>query len=341
MDEQNRKPKYKFVSLHVKLLIGFTLVFSLVFALAYLWFYNFATQRAMERIEADLVDTLDGAAARVDIEQFVALAEEGVPREDDYTDDPRYWNHVQWLATVEQIEPRAKVYTYVKGEKPNEVIFIGSGGAVLDPPFGAKFKEHYISSGPLIAGLSGPLVDPTLWTDQWGSWGISGYKPLKNAQGEKVGGIGIDFEADYVIRVQQAIRDKVVIAFGITYATLFALVFLVSGGLTRPIVALTRAAERIGEGDYEQDLSHLSGGRLHDEISTLAEVFEIMVSKVYQREQTLIRQVEELRIEIDEVKRKKQVSEIVESDFFQDLQSKARRMRSRHRTQDALGDETP
>ena len=341
MGEKKPKPKYKFISLHVKLLIGFTLVFSLVFAAAYLWFYNFATQRAMERIEADLVDTLNGAAMRVDIEEFVALANEGVPREDGYTDDPRYWNHVRWLATVEQIEPRAKVYTYIKGEKPNEVIFIGSGGAVLDPPFGAQFKEHYISSGPLIAGLSGLFVDPTLWTDQWGSWGISGYEPLKNAQGEKVGGIGIDFEADYVIRVQQAIRDRVVVAFAVTYATLFALVFLVSGGLTRPIVTLTRAAARIGEGDYEQDLSHLRKGRLRDEISTLAEVFEIMVGKVYQREQTLIRRVEELKIEIDEVKRRKQVSEIVETDFFQDLQAKARRMRIRHRTEGAPDDEAP
>ena len=58
-----------------------------------------------------------------------------------------------------------------------------------------------------------------------------------------------------------------------------------------------------------------------------------MVGKVYQREQTLRRQVEELKIEIDEVKRKKQVSEIVESDFFQDLQAKARRMRSRGRSE--------
>ena len=54
-------------------------------------------------------------------------------------------------------------------------------------------------------------------------------------------------------------------------------------------------------------------------------------------------QVRELRIEIDEVKRKKQVSEIVESDFFQDLRAKARDMRSRSRrpAQDEPGDKAP
>ena len=54
-----------------------------------------------------------------------------------------------------------------------------------------------------------------------------------------------------------------------------------------------------------------------------------MVDKVYQREQTLRKQVEELKIEIDEVRRRKDVVDIVETDFFRDLQSKAREMRER------------
>ena len=51
--------------------------------------------------------------------------------------------------------------------------------------------------------------------------------------------------------------------------------------------------------------------------------------EAYIREQSLKQEIQQLRIEIDEVKRQKQVSEIVESDFFQDLQAKARSIRSR------------
>lgn len=51
--------------------------------------------------------------------------------------------------------------------------------------------------------------------------------------------------------------------------------------------------------------------------------------EAYIREQSLKQQIQQLRIEIDEVKRQKQVSEIVDSDFFQDLQEKARSIRSR------------
>jgi hypothetical protein len=57
-----------------------------------------------------------------------------------------------------------------------------------------------------------------------------------------------------------------------------------------------------------------------------------MADKVYQREQTLRRQVEALKIEIDETKRQKQVSEIAETDFFRELQAKARKMRSRQKS---------
>jgi hypothetical protein len=52
-----------------------------------------------------------------------------------------------------------------------------------------------------------------------------------------------------------------------------------------------------------------------------------MVKKVYQREQTLRHQVQELTIIIDQKKRESKVSEIVESDFFTELKQKATKLR--------------
>ncbi|MBN1812135.1 MAG: HAMP domain-containing protein [Anaerolineae bacterium] len=325
-----------FISMYVKLLVGFTLLFTIVFAVAFYWFYNFASDQAGRRIVEDMVDTMMGAAENIDGDEMIALYHEGEVREDGYTDDPRYWKHVAWLAKVEEIEPRASLYTYVRGEGEYEIVYIGSSWAVRDPPEGVTFLLPYTSKGSSWKGLE----ETTLkledengnfgYHDEYGYW-ISGRTPIFNNKGEKVGALGIDFEADYVLEVQQAIRDRMVLAFGITYATLFTLVLLISRALSRPIVVLTQAAERIGEGDYEQDLSRLRKGRLRDEISTLAEVFEVMVSKVREREQTLRRQVQELTIEINQVRLAKHVGEIVESEFFQDLRSKARHMRSAHR----------
>jgi CHASE3 domain sensor protein len=51
--------------------------------------------------------------------------------------------------------------------------------------------------------------------------------------------------------------------------------------------------------------------------------------EAYIRERDLQREIQQLRIEIDEAKSQKQVSEIVETDFFRDLQTRARAIRSR------------
>ena len=50
------------------------------------------------------------------------------------------------------------------------------------------------------------------------------------------------------------------------------------------------------------------------------------------RTQELQHEIQQLRIEIDQVKRQKQVNEIVDSDFFQNVQNRARVMRARRGT---------
>ncbi len=346
--------KYSFfVSLRIKLLIGFTLLFTVVFAVAFYWFYQFATQLAMQRITNDLVDTIQGTAKLINGDQFQAMYTEAEIRNDGYTDDARYWEQAKILWSIKQVEPRAGIYTYIKGEKPNELIFVTSGGVLNTPPTGAKFMEHWTTDniGPNLSGLKQLTLQDTpegqsnngcfygdsdcqvrIYSDDFGSW-VSAFAPIKNSAGEVVGAVGVDFKADYVKQVQAAILQTVYIAFAITYATLFILVFFVSNILTKPILILTKAAEKIGEGDYENSLKFLAidgdTALLPDEIGTLDKVFQSMVDKVYKREQVLRQQVQELKIEIDQAKRQKQVGEIVESEFFQELRAKAQKMRSK------------
>ncbi|MBN1978397.1 MAG: HAMP domain-containing protein [Anaerolineae bacterium] len=325
------------VSLRLKLLFGFTLVFSLVFAVAFYWFYHFSTQMALSRIEEDLRDTLRGAIDGISGDEFEALAKEGVPDETGVPSaDPRYIAHQKWLMTVHQIEPRAfNTYTFIKGEGEREVLWIGDNYRVIRKDVATVFKEPYEVGldSVLLNGLKEDTVNMNYYTDDWGTW-VSAYGPILNSDLEVVGGLGMDMKADYVRQVQQAIQDRVVVSFLITYAALFFLVYLLSRGLTRPITALTAVAERVAEGEYDQDISKLYSGRMRDEVSTLAYVFDMMVDKVHAREEHLKRQVRELRIEIDQTKKERHVQEIVESDYFKDLQATAREMRRRSRGQD-------
>jgi len=66
-----------------------------------------------------------------------------------------------------------------------------------------------------------------------------------------------------------------------------------------------------------------------DELGQLARVFQRMAQEVQAREQRLKQQVIELRIQVDEAKKAREVAEITETDYFQQLQAKAKRLRER------------
>ncbi len=83
-------------------------------------------------------------------------------------------------------------------------------------------------------------------------------------------------------------------------------------------------------GNFDQD-----DQRLLETIAPQAAIAIEKAQQVREREQELKNQIRQLRIEIDEVKRRKQVEQIVETDYFQALREKARGMRARDASEPA------
>jgi HAMP domain-containing protein len=363
MPMPSAKPKHKVFSLASKLVIAFTFIFTLVFVGAFYWFYVFSTERAIERILNDLEATVAGAAAGLDGDSLARLFSEGEPDGAGGSDHPDYAAQLQWLQTVQSLEPRAWPYTYVAGSEPNQIYALVDLWILKDPRKAYGFKEADVSLGSLTSGLAEltinlprdrrcqavrspvagerwavlrgeirwaacSLLRRVGYTDAHGSW-VSAYAPVVDAAGAPVGAVGLDFELVHVDEVQNAILGSTGQAFLLIYALLLLLVLVLSRVLTGPIVRLTAAAERVGEGHYDQDFGRLRQRRFRDEIGVLAEVFRRMSEKVDVREQNLRREVQSLRIEIDEGKRAQQVQEIVETDFFRELQARAQQMRNR------------
>ncbi|MBV9120426.1 MAG: hypothetical protein JOZ39_06935 [Chloroflexi bacterium] len=335
--EQDAAPadrKRLFVSLNVKLLVGFTLIFTVVFAGAYYWFYEFSTENALQAIKTDLTDTITGALAGLNGDHFQELVQQGSANgTNGQSTNAYYQEELQWFNQVHGLQPRAIPYSYIKGPDQNgrpTNYFIVDYLQINEPSKAAAFHEQWVvpegSHSP--EGLQQLSYAMTPYKDQWGTW-VSAYAPIKNSAGQTVGALGVDFHAEYVTQVQQQILGQVGVAFGVTYAVLFVLVFLVSRFLTHPIRLLTKAAYLIGDGDYSSNLERLRRGWLHDEIAILSQVFDTMVAKVREREQSLVRKVEQLTVQIDEEKRKQDVKAIVDSDMFQQLQDRARMMRAR------------
>ena len=93
---------------------------------------------------------------------------------------------------------------------------------------------------------------------------------------------------------------------------------------------ITAAAAAIKANTFQAE--SLDGvARRPDELGQLALVFQEMARQVYAREQQLQRQVQQLRIEIDQERRASEVAEITESDYFQQLLGRAEELRNRAR----------
>ena len=89
---------------------------------------------------------------------------------------------------------------------------------------------------------------------------------------------------------------------------------------------LTASAAALEAGKYDsRSLSEIA--ERPDELGQLARVFRRMADEVVAREERLKQEVVQLRIEIDEAKKARDVAKIMESDFFVQLQKKAKALR--------------
>ena len=122
--------------------------------------------------------------------------------------------------------------------------------------------------------------------------------------------------------------------FVITFAILVWLInTLLNRYVIQPVNVLSGLAQKISA---DEDVApELQSPALQtvtarsDELGNLAQVFQNMAAEVYARTEKLKQQVQKLSIEIDDIRRKEQVSEVVETEFFSDLQERARVIRQR------------
>jgi len=70
--------------------------------------------------------------------------------------------------------------------------------------------------------------------------------------------------------------------------------------------------------------------RLLEAIAPQAAIAIHNAHRIRQREEALRRQIEELRVEIDEARKKRQVEEITDTNYFRELQEKARKLRNKN-----------
>ena len=107
---------------------------------------------------------------------------------------------------------------------------------------------------------------------------------------------------------------------------------LVALSISKPLIQLTEAAGAMEAGKFTvEQATALRSALGTDEVSLLSRLFGKMAAEVVQREQSLRQEVQQLRIEIDQSKRAREVQDVTDNEFFRALQTRARDLRTRDR----------
>jgi hypothetical protein len=325
-----------------KLLAAFAGAFTVVFLILAFWVLQFTTNTAEQRLINELHTTAVGGANVIDAAKFTelvttvaAVKDPSNPMGLGYPDSPLYKNLAQLHMDVHNIVENASPYSYFKDPADGKLYAAASYGYLASPQFGVPFKvpmSEVVDAYTLDLMDKGitATTDQPVYTDAYGQW-ISTYTPILDADGNSVGGFGVDLPFGYVNDTRSALERQVYLVLGVMYILLLALVLGLSTSLVRPLKRLTGATKRIADGEYDLDVRGMVRTRFPDEMFELAESFGAMADKIAARERSLTREVQRLKVEIDQTRREEAVREITDNDDFAQLAVKAAEMRARLR----------
>ncbi|ARV57831.1 histidine kinase [Nostocales cyanobacterium HT-58-2] len=210
--------------------------------------------------------------------------------------------------------------------------------------FGTVFysaRPIVVKSQNCLRCHSSPEVAPQSMVTTYGKENGFGWK-LNSIVGAQV----VYVPADEVFQsAHQAFSSVMGIFLCIFSITIVLLNRLLKPTVLQPIQYLAKLSQKLGAGDIKQtdEVQAVETQKLAkvairaDELGQLARVFQGMVREVLIREQRLRQQITQLRIEIDETRKSREVAEIIDSDYFQQLLQKAEEFRNKAKVQ---GDET-
>lgn len=197
--------------------------------------YSFLTRTFLEELRLRAQRVAEVSAVQVDIAQHETLVDES------QHNSPEYAEIQSTLQTIVSYNPQVDgIYTLRWTDDPNVLAFVidtytgedrNGDGQIAENEIPAEIGEEYdITDFPEmhVALYGAPSADRGVTEDKWGQW-ISGYAPLRDADGVVVGIIGADIAAHYYWNGIQLI--KVVIFFLIVLALLFSVLCGILGNL--------------------------------------------------------------------------------------------------------------
>jgi methyl-accepting chemotaxis protein len=314
----------RFLSIRMKLLLPLVLIFALLFAVVFLASNLFLGDTIAGLFEEDLTNALEVTQLCINGDDLQGLTASPNPM-----NDARYDAVFDCLDGTSYFLPDIVLTTYYLDS--SDTLRYGVDG-LGEYEFGQALSEDELVyfEEPMRNGYTDFAFETEPYEDfdeeDNSVYYYSGYAPITNSQGITVGGLMADMQAGETLTFIADMQFLLVFLFALAFLGLALVIFILTGQVTRSLKDLNTATANIAEGDYEK--VELKGGLFDDEVRSLARVFNDMAEKVYKREVKLVENAQKMKIFIDEDRKAAELAEIVESDFFRELQERKLKLKS-------------
>ncbi len=264
-------------NIRLKLIVSFVVMASIAVASVASAGYFFFRDQLRKDISQRLLNIVSVAALQQDGDLH-----NQIQKDKDVNSEAYLKFKKQNMAIVATDPDIAYLYTMRQNEF-GQIFFVVDSGQPGDESTAALFDRYTDPSAFLVerfATLDKPVVENEFYTDEFGTF-LSAYAPFYTTDGQKAGVVGVDISSEAVLEIEQRLL-LIIIIIGVVVLALLSLLYLFIGNLfTRPIISLSRAAEKIAEGDLDTRVFIDT----EDEISTLAASFNNMA---FQLQNTLL-----------------------------------------------------
>jgi len=256
----------------LRVIVAIVLTISGVVVLSDFLIFRLTYQSQLEGMRDQLKTIAQTSALLVDADKLleVPLSKDGVHTPayndvDDLLKKIKAANHkIKYIYTLKKVDS-SNIWRFIVDAETEDSADHSNPG---DPYDAGRFPE-------MLKGYNEPSADSKIETDQWGAT-LSGYAPIRDALGQPVAELGIDFDARDVDAIYyRVLREAVIILLaGIVLAIVLGL--LISQRVVGPINQLIVGTSYISDGN----LHHRVQIRGDDEISELANSFNKMAQNL-------------------------------------------------------------
>ncbi|MEL3962773.1 methyl-accepting chemotaxis protein [Lysinibacillus endophyticus] len=258
-------------SLQTKMLVIFSSIFIISTLIISYSIYESSTKLVVDSISSQAKIIAENVVSKIDVNQFEQITTEETEyyyelREE--LNEIRKMNGLNYLYTMKskKNDDGSSEYYYVVDGLPLDSDDASSLGEVEQNEYEAlinTFKTGETQVGELT------------YDKEYGA-NVSAYVPIRNSNGEMIGLIGADYNADHIYELMNDKKRELMIYTIVVLLVIICVIYFVARMINRPLKRLTLEMRKVKTGDFTV---HLKTKR-KDEIGELTNTFNDMVNNV-------------------------------------------------------------